>query len=166
MQSTIRVLVLWLLCVGLWGCGSAPKAPTGFDPNASQGLTAREVSLRNALMADYDDWRRVGYRYGGQTRRGIDCSAYMQRLFRERFSVDLPRVSRAQAQLGTPVKWRDIRPGDLVFFKTQGRVIDHVGVYVDQGRMLHVSTKRGVGLTPIVGNPYWQPRFAYAKRLL
>lgn len=89
-------------------------------------------------------WRlhgRIPYRYGGEDpRRGMDCSAFTRYLYAH-LGLHLPRTSREQYQASTPT--REYRPGYLLFFSQRGREIDHVGIYIGRGYMLHASGKWG-----------------------
>lgn len=122
------------------------------------------------ILSEAETYLGTPYRYGGTTRRGIDCSAFIQRVF-EIFDYELPRVSRAQAQEGHPISLDEIRAGDLVFFATRGgRRVSHVGIVhnvSDDGdvEFIHAATSQGVTITPL-SNSYWNKRFLYAKRIL
>lgn len=73
----------------------------------------------------------TAYSYGGQQfPYKTDCSGFVQGVFKK-FGVTLPRVSKDQAKTGTPVKFQDLQPGDLMFFSTRAdNVISHVGIYM------------------------------------
>lgn len=76
------------------------------------------------------------YVWGGTTPAGFDCSGFAQYVYR-RFGINLPRVAASQATVGTPVSRDQLQPGDLVFFKRDGRPIHHVGIYVGNGTYIH-----------------------------
>lgn len=91
--------------------------------------------------------RQVGvpYRWGGTTPAGgFDCSGFIQYVFR-RHAVELPRTSRQQVQVGRPVPGvrRTLRPGDLMFFASEGGRIDHVAIYAGGSRILHATASGG-----------------------
>jgi hypothetical protein len=105
------------------------------------------------------------YRLGGDDASGIDCSGLTKAVF-GRLGCALPRQSRLQADLGTPVAATELEAGDLLFFATDRTVgISHVGIYLGGGRMLHSSPRRGgVGVEKLAGTDY-ERWFVAARRL-
>jgi cell wall-associated NlpC family hydrolase len=85
------------------------------------------------------------YKYGGTTPSGgFDCSGFVQFVF-VRHGLELPRTSRDQALAGqaAPHEITALKPGDLMFFDGKGRGIDHVAIYVGEGRIIHASAGSG-----------------------
>ena len=72
------------------------------------------------LLKEAETYIGTPYRYGGTTRSGIDCSAFVRNVF-ETFNKNLPRVSADQAREGFTVSTDEAKEGDLVFFATRGR---------------------------------------------
>lgn len=112
------------------------------------------------------DWLGTRYHYGGTSRSGIDCSAYMQVLFTGAFNYTLPRTSLAQSQIGKTVGRRsDLQFGDLVFFATRsGRTVSHVGMYLGDNLFTHSSSRYGVTISSLEST-YYSKRLVAARRL-
>lgn len=112
-------------------------------------------------------WVGVPYLWGGLTKEGIDCSAFVREVFRESFNVELPRNSRAQHKTGKGLASQDeLEPGDLIFFDTLDRgQVTHVGVYLGDGEFAHASSSRGVTPAPLK-KKYYQRAYWGGRRLL
>lgn len=141
----------------LAGCSASAPAASASEVRTPSRLTT-------VLRSEVARWEGTPYRLGGTTRRGIDCSAFMQRLYREALAVELPRSTRTQVREGRRVAKSDLRPGDLVFFRP-ARKVRHVGVYVGAGEFAHASTSEGVTITPLT-NDYWEDVYWTARRVL
>jgi peptidoglycan DL-endopeptidase LytE len=103
------------------------------------------------------------YRFGGTSRNGIDCSSFVQQVFRE-MEVNLPRTAREQYWVGDTVTQYDLQKGDLLFFRTYASYPSHVGIYLGGNKMIHASSsERRVVISPIT--TYYRSRFLGAKRL-
>lgn len=105
------------------------------------------------------------YRWGGTTPEGgFDCSGLVGYVFRNALGIELPRVSREMAKSGQVVARTDLAQGDLVFFGKSGTV-DHVGIYVGEGRFLHAPrTGRDVTVSSLETG-YWSQKFLSARRV-
>lgn len=107
------------------------------------------------------------YQYGGQSAPELtDCSGWTQAIYKE-FGIDLPRVSRDQAKVGIPIKFQDLKKGDLMFFSTRAdKVITHVGIYMsDDFWISNLSTKQDVEILSTFG-PWTQKYFLWAQRVI
>jgi len=108
------------------------------------------------------------YRWGGTSPdAGFDCSGLVGYVFRTALGIELPRVSREMASQASNELIKDrsaLVAGDLVFFGRKGRV-DHVGIYVGEGRFLHApSTGKDVRTDTLLSG-YWGDKFMQARRL-
>lgn len=107
------------------------------------------------------------YRWGGSSPdSGFDCSGLVGYVFRNALGIELPRVSREMAKAGQPVADRaSMTAGDLVFFSRTGGEVDHVGIYVGEGRFVHAPrTGRDVTVSNL-DTGYWSEKFLEARRV-
>lgn len=127
-----------------------------------------ENNLRQAIIDYAHTFMGVPYSWGGSTPSGFDCSGYIVYVFRE-FGVDLPRVSRHQQRDSTPIKFEDLKPGDLVFFSGATQV-NHVGIVTHYDgkvlKMIHASSSIGISVVDVYSSSYWQPRLHSAGTYL
>jgi peptidoglycan DL-endopeptidase LytE len=84
------------------------------------------------------------YKYGGTTVKGLDCSAYVKKIY-DIFDIQLPRTAREQSSVGLKIGKEELNIGDLVFFKTKRYVKypTHVGIYIGDGNFIHSSSGYG-----------------------
>lgn len=109
----------------------------------------------------------VAYRYGGSSvRTGFDCSGFMQHIFSRSMQISLPRTSAEQAGMGEYVSRSNLRPGDMVFFRTMGGGrISHVGLYIGNDRFIHAPRAgKRIEITSL-NNKYWNAKYATARRV-
>ena len=107
----------------------------------------------------------VRYRRGGRIpATGFDCSGFVHYVFAQVFGVDLPQNSASQYQVGKQVARSEMKVGDLVFFKTHGKRISHVGIYLGEGRFIHSPTTGERVRVSNLSENYWARRFAGARR--
>jgi len=117
----------------------------------------------NALLEHIDEWYGTRYRYGGTTKSGIDCSAFVQAIYLSAFAVTLPRTARDQYRNSRIVSATEMKTGDLVFFNTTGG-ISHVGIYLQNNKFIHASTSYGVTISDMF-DPYYLRRFIGIGRI-
>ncbi|KIL42530.1 hypothetical protein SD70_00125 [Gordoniibacillus kamchatkensis] len=108
------------------------------------------------------DYVGAPYVWGGTKPGGFDCSGFVQYVYR-RHGVELPRTSREMFAVGDDV--RELQPGDLVFFRTEGRNASHVGIYMGDNRFISATTSYGVHVANL-NSTYWGPKYVGAKRVL
>jgi len=132
-----------------------PPRPRAPDP---------DERLATVFYGLFREWKGVPYRYGGTTKQGIDCSAFVAHTFRHGLGVELPRTVRAQSRRGQRIDRDELSMGDLLFFRT-GRSSEHVGIYLERGEFMHASRRRGVMISRL-SNRYWRAKFVQARRVL
>ncbi len=127
-------------------------------------ILEREVeTLTNvALFSLIDEWWATRYRYGGTTKAGIDCSAFVGMLMSSVYGFKLPRTAREQYAVSEKIRKEDMLEGDMVFFNTRGGV-SHVGVYLGGGYFVHASVSNGVTISNL-DEGYYAGKFIGAAR--
>ncbi|MGN6396197.1 MAG: C40 family peptidase [Mucilaginibacter sp.] len=110
------------------------------------------------------DWIGTPYRFGGDSRKGIDCSAFTKELYSSVFNMDIERNSRDIFSMVSPVKRDELKEGDLVFFKIHSRRISHVGIYLGNDKFAHASS-RGVAISSL-DDAYYKRYFYRGGRML
>lgn len=154
----LLLLLLVALTVALGGCRSKRAASSGASRPAVPARvipsTERQVG---ELVREARKWIGTPYAYGGHSRRGTDCSGMIMEVFKFVYDIKLPRSSAMQREYARPVKFDDMKPGDLVFFATSKNSarVNHVGLYIGDGRMIHASSSRGV-MESALNEKYWQ----------
>lgn len=161
--SSLLLLIIILLLPG--GCTtSSPPASRTTIGQCREAVSLNNPPLvRKKLLDHYLAWKGTRYRAGGLSRNGVDCSGFVHLTYRSQLCLDVPRSTSELAALGRNVGINNLLPGDLVFFKT-GLRSRHVGIYVDGGRFMHVSSRKGVTLSRL-DDQYWSRRYWKAKRL-
>ncbi len=108
------------------------------------------------------------YRLGGTSPdTGLDCSGFVNHVFRQIVGIRLARDSRAISESTQPLDRADLQPGDLVFFNTLDRAFSHVGIYLGDNRFVHAAGSRtGSVMVSRLSDRYWEERFDGARRVV
>jgi lipoprotein Spr len=122
---------------------------------------------RETIMLKIVDYLDTPYKYGGVTRKGIDCSAFTGTVYRESLGIQIPRSAAEQMKVGTTIDRGDLQFGDLIFFKTRRRRkgASHVGIYIGQNLFAHSSRSHGVAITTLEDS-YYSQRYLGARRIV
>jgi cell wall-associated NlpC family hydrolase len=107
----------------------------------------------------------IPYRFGGTSFIGIDCSAFVQKVYGF-VGIQLPRSAREQFTLGYPIEKDHLSIGDLVFFRTYASFPSHVGIYLGNNEFIHTSSKLKKVTIDNLEAPYYLKRYIGAKRLI
>jgi lipoprotein Spr len=123
------------------------------------------TSEREKVVMEIIKYIDTPYKYGGNSDKGIDCSAFTQTIFSNVFTYLLPRSAREQYSTGYEIDRDNLNFGDLVFFDTRRRVKPgHVGIYIGDNLFAHASRKMGVTVSSL-DEDYYSRRFMGGRRL-
>lgn len=124
-------------------------------------LTPREKILFEAIK-----FLDTPYKYGGNSQKGIDCSAFTLQVYQNALSVDLPRSAKEQYTVGEKIfSEEELQFGDLVFFNTRRASFPgHVGIYLGENQFVHASRSLGVTVSSLE-NAYYKKRYVGARRM-
>lgn len=131
----------------------------------SAGATNAFADDQSKLRSEVSQVVGTQYKWGGTSvSSGFDCSGFILYIF-DKFNLNLPRTSNAQAKTGTPVSKNNLKPGDLVFFNTSGAGISHAGIYIGSGQFAHSSSSKGVRISRLT-EKYYKDRYVTARRTI
>jgi cell wall-associated NlpC family hydrolase len=166
-RPPLRPFFVAVALAALVGCGtSGPVTGPSSATEQARHLPPTPTSEAEArLLSAASEWLGTPYRFGGTTKRGVDCSALVRAVYAGAFGLGLSRSTRTQVREGRPVGKHELRSGDLVFFRT-GPNQRHVGIYLDGDRLLHASSSQNRVLVDDLGREHFQRTYWTARRLL
>ena len=123
----------------------------------------KSAAIEKKLLTSYSKWKGTKYQWGGDSKNGIDCSALTRRVYREVYNHELPRVSQDQIKTGKKVSSKELKAGDIVYFKPK-KDGSHTAVYVGNNLFINASTSKGVVISSLK-IPYWKNTFEYGVRV-
>lgn len=170
-----------LALVSMIGCSSTDSVndKTSNNKGAETTSLGKEIAFSNDMLKEglkknasvdtgmfdgvYHSWKGTPYRLGGTTKKGIDCSAFVQVGYSSVYQMMLPRTTLQLVKKGRKVSRSSAKEGDLVFFRT-GRNTRHVGIYLGNSEFMHASQSKGVMISRL-DNPYWKRHFWQIRRM-
>lgn len=152
-----------LAVFALAACSSTVNASLSTKAAKPNQITHTQSKNSDAskVLSAYRQWAGTRYRLGGTTKAGIDCSAFVKAAMNSAFNLHLPRSTAQQKYSGKAISKKELRPGDLVFFRKN----HHVGIYVGGGKFVHASSSRGV-TTSSLSEKYWARTYTQSRRVL
>ena len=157
--------------------GDSPKVVAEPKPEKETQIKPKPVGRQNDadIISSVVEYAKtfigVPYKYGGTTPSGFDCSGFIMYVFKN-FNIDLPRNAVDMSKVTDKVDIKNIKPGDLVFFKgsnIKSNDIGHVALVTektkDSFRMIHASSSKGVIINDFDQYEYWKSRYLFASRI-
>jgi cell wall-associated NlpC family hydrolase len=153
---------------------SAKPAPSTTPPPMKESQPAVPRSKAKMPSGKIDDQKMMDvilgylgtpYVYGGDSKSGIDCSAFTSAVYDQSVNIKLPRTAADQVKEGTPVSFEDLKFGDLMFFNTTGANPSHVGIYIGDDLFAHASEAFGVTISSIESS-YYKNRYTESRRII
>lgn len=157
-QVGFRLITIGFLAMLVSAC-SSPARQHSYNGHSYSAHKSEVVASAHLLLGS-------PYRFGGnRPSTGFDCSGFVQ-YAHARVGIDLPRTSRRQYRMGKQIKKRNLRAGDLVFFRIDTKkTISHVGIYIGNNKFIHApSSGKRVSIARL-DNPYWQRHYDSARRI-
>ncbi|MDY4281722.1 MAG: NlpC/P60 family protein [[Pasteurella] mairii] len=130
----------------------------GFKTNTP---SQSSVAFEKQLAQVYQEWVGTRYRLGGESKNGIDCSAFTQIALADAFGISLPRSTFEQRHVGKQIQKANLKPGDLVFFRANR----HVGIYIGNNEFMHAGTRSGVTISSLTDS-YWSRTYTQSRRVI
>ncbi|WMP17809.1 C40 family peptidase [Thiothrix lacustris] len=135
-----------------------PAYSQQYQPFSQQAEPA-DAPARRALLANAHQALGIRYTYGGKTpREGFDCSGLTQYIYKNAQGITLPRTALEQSKASRTISFEEMRPGDLIFFRTSGSTINHVGIYIGRGDFINAASGGGKVTIDSLSKTYWQQR--------
>lgn len=154
-------------------CSAAKKKPanagkTSPKPRIVQNSSAASGFSETPMEEQLCRYLGAPYRRGGSGESGFDCSGLTRRMYAELFGLELPHSSLAQSRSGilqtVPLKTGNFETSDLLFFANKNKRINHVGIYLSNGRFLHATQSGGVKVSSL-SDRHWKRRLIASRRI-
>lgn len=141
---------------------SLSSSLAGFIPSSEN----ENEKISDEVMYKVIEYLNTPYLWGGTSKRGIDCSGFVQTVMYQSIGIMLPRTSYEQSNVGNTVEREDLKFGDLLFFDTMNRGrVTHVGIYLSDGYFVHSGSKTGVAVASL-DSDFYSRTFLKAKRVI
>ncbi|MBP3905481.1 MAG: C40 family peptidase [Peptostreptococcaceae bacterium] len=142
--------------------GNTSQESTQSPSNNQSNTSSKVQAIVNTAKAQIGKKKA----WGAEGPNAFDCSGLTYYIYKQN-GITIPRTSREQSNFGTTVSKSNLQPGDLLFFSTDGSGgVSHVGIYVGNGQMVHVSSSKNSVISTSINTSYWQKAYIRAKRVL
>jgi len=158
-----RLIIFFTTIFFQYGCiFTPPKSEINYANNSIYHVS------NHSLVGLAKNQIGIPYRYGGNTPdSGFDCSGFVHYVYKNSLNINLPRRSIDQSRVGEFISKNDLIDGDLLFFDTANRGhINHVGIYISDGKFIHASSGRAhCVVISDLNSGFYKRVFRFAKRV-
>lgn len=137
---------------------SAQGSSSAHTANCKKLGVSAQSSDNTKLYSECASWLGTKYKYGGTSKSGVDCSGLTYMIYKSVYGKTLTRQSAGMLSDNcTKIKKSQLREGDLVFFRTDGKrssTPNHVGIYLKENKFIHSSTSKGVIVSDLTQEYY------------
>lgn len=159
--------ILVATVIALSGIGVAQATEQAQKAQEDISLFERYTNSAQDLILKGLEFVGINYRRGGTNPdSGLDCSGFVQLVFKDSIGKLLPRTAKEQSQVGDTIDRNELKPGDLVFFNTMRRAFSHVGIYLGDNRFVHAPRTGAEVRVEDMSQGYWVKRYNGARRIL
>jgi probable lipoprotein NlpC len=155
-RSTKQFIILLTAAIILSSChtkkavlkgepGEVVKPQASIAEKYAALMEVDKSDIKNGRLYNFIElWAGVPYKFGGMDKDGIDCSGLIQLLEQQVFGINIPRITYQQVAVIKRKYENELKEGDLVFFDFDGKPFSHVGIYLQNGYIVHASSTKGV----------------------
>ena len=163
-RRATQVGLLCAVAVLVQGCGLEPYRPPEPQPVIVAPAPPPVPSVGNEIAMRAISQLGRPYVWGGADLSGFDCSGLVRFIY-DQVGIPVPRTAAEQFSAAKPIDLAGLKPGDLLFFRTQGQRISHVAIYTGEGRFIHAPKTGSLVEFRMLDDEYYRTRLAGAGRL-
>lgn len=166
MRTLTHISLLLALCISPYCMGSDANDASQAETTTAESPVNSWQAMAEGILSQAFSLTGIKYKYGGTSpETGFDCSGFVRYVFQQASDLTLPHGARAISQIGQAISTDQLRPGDLVFYKTLKSAFSHVGIYIGDDKFIHSPTNGGGVHVVDMKEKYWAKRFNGARRI-
>lgn len=135
-----------------------------FDQYYSTYSLKPDSAVNPYLYYQVYEWIGTCYKYSGSSKKGIDCSGFVNEIYSNVYCINIPGGSSEIWTKVNPIEKIDLKEGDILFFKIRKGKISHVGIFLGNNKFAHASVKTGVVINDL-DEAYYKKYFFKGGRI-
>lgn len=170
MHKALLLICISAVVIFTTSCGSARKSSSTAQASRPQKHKTNISNEVQKLCTNFElnpsaiqspqlyqlihEWLGVPHKDNGCEKSGTDCSCFVKMVYSSVYKTDVGKHSKEMFERTKRIQKSELQEGDLVFFTTKGKSVSHVGIYLQQQKFVHVSTKKGVHINSLQEDYY------------